>query len=43
MSVEVATIPVVAVRDMKQDGTGPVLTFTAEEWEVFTSRVRARK
>ena len=33
--VGVATIPVVAVRDMKQDGTGPVLTFTAEQWEVF--------
>ena len=36
--VEVATIPVVAVRDSKDEGTGPVLAFTREQWRVFLSR-----
>ena len=35
-----ATLPVVAVRDTKDNGTGPVLTFTAKEWAVFTGSIR---
>lgn len=40
--VEVArSLPgAVAVRDSK-DGDGPVLTFAADEWEAFTTGVRA--
>lgn len=39
--VEVADLPDGgrAVRDSK-DRTGPVLRFTADEWEAFTARVR---
>jgi hypothetical protein len=30
----------VAVRDSKQEGRGPVLEFTAVEWEAFVGGVR---
>lgn len=33
--VEVSARDNVAVRDSKQDGTGPVLEFTAAAWRVF--------
>jgi hypothetical protein len=31
---------VVAVRDTKQDGTGPVLQFTPAAWRVFAGQVK---
>lgn len=30
----------VRVRDTKDSGRGPILTFTASEWTAFTERVR---
>jgi hypothetical protein len=30
-----------AVRDSKQQGNGPVLIFTGAEWSVFTARVKS--
>jgi hypothetical protein len=30
----------ILVRDTKDDGEGPVLTFTPAEWEAFTAGVR---
>jgi hypothetical protein len=40
--VEVAFIPgMVGVRDTKQQGHGPVLTFTPAEWAAFVAGVRA--
>ena len=39
--VEVAVVDgQVAVRDSKQRGAGPVLVFTAHEWEAFVGGVR---
>lgn len=42
--VEVGTIPsgtdVVAVRDTKAGGIGPVLGFTAEAWSAFVADVK---
>ena len=38
--VEVASLPVVAVRDSKDNGSGPVLTFTHSQWKVFTRAVK---
>ena len=39
--VEVAVVgDRVAVRDAKQQGRGPVLEFTAEEWAAFLGGVR---
>ena len=32
---------VVAVRDTKNAGTGPVLTFTADSWQRFTASLKA--
>lgn len=39
--VEVAFLQngLVAVRDTKDNGSGPVLTFTAAEWDAFTRGV----
>jgi Domain of unknown function (DUF397) len=38
--VEVAVVDgQVAVRDSKQQGAGPVLVFTAHEWEAFVGGV----
>ncbi len=31
----------VEVRDSKQKGAGPVLTFTASEWDAFVNGVKA--
>jgi len=41
--VEVADLPDggVAVRDSKQSFGGPVLTFSAQEWQAFVAGVRA--
>lgn len=40
--VEVAVIDhMVAVRDTKDDGTGPVLRFGPDEWAAFVAGVRA--
>jgi hypothetical protein len=41
--VEVATnLPgVVGVRDTKDHGTGPILTFSPDEWSAFTVGVQA--
>ena len=39
--VEVATMPLVAVRDTKDNETGPVLTFTRGQWEKFTRAIQA--
>jgi Domain of unknown function (DUF397) len=33
--------PLIAVRDTKDHGTGPVLTFTGEAWEAFTAALKA--
>ena len=39
--VEVAAaVQVIAVRDTKQDGTGPVLRFAPEAWRRFADQVR---
>jgi hypothetical protein len=42
--VEVArNLPaIVAVRDSKDHGTGPVLSFTKDEWSAFVAGVKAR-
>lgn len=40
--VEVALLPgEIAVRDSKDQGEGPVLVFTPEEWRAFLAGVRA--
>jgi hypothetical protein len=42
--VEVAgTDRLVAVRDTKQDGRGPVLEFAADAWRDFLAGVKSRK
>jgi len=43
--VEVAELPGggVAVRDSKQPSSGPVLKFSAQEWQAFISSVCARE
>jgi Domain of unknown function (DUF397) len=38
--VEVATVEVVAVRDSKSAGDGPVLWFSRAEWDEFVSGVK---
>lgn len=38
--VEVGTSSAVMVRDTKQQGQGPELTFTADAWKKFTSSIR---
>jgi hypothetical protein len=41
--VEVAELPasnLVAIRDTKQKGIGPVLAFTRSEWDSFLSKVK---
>lgn len=32
--------PAVAVRDTKQNGEGPVLAFSTQTWESFTTKLR---
>lgn len=38
--VEVGTASGVRVRDTKDNGTGPVLAFTADAWQEFVSTIR---
>ncbi|MGA2829636.1 MAG: DUF397 domain-containing protein [Streptosporangiaceae bacterium] len=38
--VEVASLDGVAVRDTKQDSTGPVLRFTPAAWRRFANQVK---
>ena len=39
--VEVAGVPgLVAIRDTKDQGAGPVLRITAEAWTTFTSGIK---
>ena len=40
--VEVATMPMVAVRDTSLEGAGPVLMFTADAWGKFMAAIRDR-
>jgi hypothetical protein len=39
--VEVASAPgLIAIRDTKDQGAGPVLRITAEAWKTFTNDIR---
>ena len=38
---EVASVPgIVAIRDTKDQGAGPVLRITAEAWKTFTNGIK---